>query len=152
MPRSTSTSADSGRANQITAKRGGRINERQVRLFRKGVLSTALPIDPPKAWNPIRWSFLSLIIGVSLLIVSPQSMFVSVCLFLACFVLSAIAIANRRLASGVTMMILLFTAPAICVVVRNVTDGGKDIEKGVIKLEEQRNNRPTGGHSQLFGL
>jgi hypothetical protein len=141
MPRSTSTSADFGRANQINAKRGRSINERQVRPFRKGVLPTALPIDPPKAWNPIGWSFLSLIIGVGLLIVSPQSMFVSVCLFLACFVLSAIAIANRRLASGVTMMILLFTVPAICVVARNLTNGGKDIEKGVIKLEEQRSNR-----------
>ena len=97
-----------------------------------------VPEDRRKGWTSVIWSFLFLTTGVVLLIFLPGAIFVSIPLFLACFVVSIFAIANRRFVSGVLMLILLFTVPAICVVARILNDGGKDIEKGVLKLEEKR--------------
>jgi hypothetical protein len=94
--------------------------------------------DRRKGWNLILFSFLFLTAGVVLLFVSPGSIFVSVALFLACFVLSIFTIANRRFVSGVTMLILVFTVPAVFLIARILNDGGKDIEKGVIKLESEK--------------
>ena len=84
------------------------------------------------------FSFLFLIAGVILLFVSPGSIFVSVALFLACFILSIFTIANRRFVSGVIMLVLLFTIPAVFLIARILNDGGKDIERGVIKLEGEK--------------
>ena len=94
--------------------------------------------DRRKGWNLIIFSFLFLIAGVVLLFVSPGSIVVSVALFLACFVLSIFTIANRRFVSGAIMLVLLFTVPAVFLIARILNDGGKDIERGVIKLEGEK--------------
>src|SRR5260221_5074981 len=67
------------------------------------------PLKQGKGWNPSPWSFLCLLLGVILLCVHPGFIFVSAPLFLACFVLSIIAMARHRVASGVLMMIAVFT-------------------------------------------
>ena len=67
-----------------------------------------------KEWNPSLWSFLCLFVGVILLFVSPAFLFISGPLFLACFVLSIIAMAKRRVLSGVIMMVLVFIIPPLC--------------------------------------
>ena len=94
--------------------------------------------DRRKGWNLIMFSFLFLIAGVVLFFVSPGSILLSVALFLACFVLSIFTIANRRFVSGVMMLVLLFTVPAVFLIARILNDGGKDIEKGVIKLQGEK--------------
>ncbi len=95
-------------------------------------------LDRRKGPNLSIWSSICLVAGVVLLIISPQSLLVPISLFLACFILSIFAIANRRFVSGVIMIILLFTVPAICFLARILNNGGKEIEKGVIKLEEEK--------------
>lgn len=67
-----------------------------------------------KEWNPSLWSFLCLFVGVILLFVSPAFLVISGPLFLACFVLSIIAMAKRRVLSGVIMMVLVFIIPPLC--------------------------------------
>jgi hypothetical protein len=69
-----------------------------------------------------------------LLLVSPGFIFISVPLFLACFVLSIIAMAKHHVASGIIMMILVFTAPPICILgVFAIA-----VSKGVQKVEEDK--------------
>jgi len=36
------------------------------------------------------------------------------------------------------MLVLLFTVPAVFLIARILNDGGKDIEKGVIKLQGEK--------------
>jgi hypothetical protein len=67
-----------------------------------------------KDWNPSVWSFLCLIVGVILLFVSPALLIIAGPLFLACFVLSIIAMAKRRVFTGVLMMVLVFIIPPVC--------------------------------------
>jgi hypothetical protein len=67
-----------------------------------------------KEWNPSVWSFLCLVVGVILLFVSPALLIIAGPLFLACFVLSIIAMAKRRVFSGVLMMVLVFIIPPVC--------------------------------------
>jgi hypothetical protein len=76
-------------------------------------------IRVPAIWqkdcNPTVWSFLFLVAGIVLLIFSPDFIFVSVPLFLTSFALSVIAVAKRRAASGIMMMILAFIVPPVCI-------------------------------------
>jgi hypothetical protein len=73
-----------------------------------------VPVDRQRDWNPSVWSFLCLVAGIVLLFISPGFIFISAPLFLACFVLSIIAMAKHHVASGVIMMILVLTVPPIC--------------------------------------
>jgi hypothetical protein len=66
-----------------------------------------------KDWNPSVWSFLCLVMAIVLLFFSPGFILISAPLFLACFVLSIIAMAKHHVASGVIMMILVLTAAPI---------------------------------------
>jgi hypothetical protein len=79
----------------------------------------AVPLTPvasaKKEWNPSLWSLLCLIVGVVLLFFSPLMLFISGPLFLACFILSIIAMTKRRVLSGVLMMLAVFTIPPLCV-------------------------------------
>jgi hypothetical protein len=93
-----------------------------------------VPVDLQKDWNPSVWSFLCLVVGIILLIISPGFIFISGPLFLACFVLSIIAMARHHVASGVIMMILVLTAPPICILgVFAIA-----VSKGVQKVEQDK--------------
>jgi hypothetical protein len=96
--------------------------------------SFKVPADRQKDWNPSVWSFLCLVAGIVLLIVSPGFIFISAPLFLACFVLSIIAMARHHVVSGIIMMLLVFTAPPICIlgVFANA------FSKGIQKVEEDK--------------
>lgn len=93
-----------------------------------------VPAYRQKDWNPSVWSFLCLIAGIVLLFVSPGFIFISVPLFLACFVLSIIAMAKHHVASGIIMMILVFTVAPICV----IGSFAFALSKGVQKVEHDR--------------
>src|SRR5262249_41249240 len=53
-------------------------------------------------------------VGVILLFLSPALIIVAAPPFLACFILSIIAMAKRRVLSGVIMMVLVFIIPPVC--------------------------------------
>ena len=94
----------------------------------------SVPAHRQKDWNPSVGSFLCLVVGIVLLLVSPVFIFISVPLFLACFVLSIIAMAKHHVASGIIMMILVLTAPPICILgVFAVA-----VSKGVQKVDEDK--------------
>ena len=83
------------------------------------IASPLMPTMPPKqgkGWNPSPWSFLCLLLGVILLCINPGFIFVSGPLFLACFVLSIIAMARHRVVSGVLMMIAVCTVAPLTTV------------------------------------
>jgi hypothetical protein len=93
-----------------------------------------VPADRQKDWNPSFWSFLCLIAGIVLLIVSPGFILISAPLFLACFVLSIIAMARHHVISGIIMMILAFTVPPICI----IGVFANAFSKGIQKVEEDK--------------
>jgi hypothetical protein len=71
-------------------------------------------VKKEKGWNPSPWSLLCLVIGAVLLCIHPSFIFISAPLFLACLVLSIIAMARHRVVSGVLMMIAVCTiAPLV---------------------------------------
>jgi hypothetical protein len=85
-----------------------------------------------KGWNPSPWSFLCLLLGVILLCVNPGFIFISGPLFLACFVLSIIAMARHRVVSGVLMMIAVCTvAPltTVAVFVHSISSSIKSVRE-----------------------
>jgi hypothetical protein len=96
------------------------------------VLSISAPLK--KEWNPSIWPFLCLCLGVILLLLSPGFVFFAAPLFLACFVLSIIAMAKHRVVSGVLMMILVFTVAPLC----TIGVFAYAVSKGVQKVQEQR--------------
>jgi hypothetical protein len=53
--------------------------------------------------------------GIAVLIVSSDFIFVSVPLFLSCFGLAIVALARRYVITGIIMLILAFTIPPACV-------------------------------------
>ena len=93
-----------------------------------------VPAGRQKNWNPSIWSFFCLVAGIVLLFVSPGFIFVSAPLFLACFVLSIIAMARDRVASGAIMMILVFIIPPICI----LGIFASAFSKSVQKVEEEK--------------
>jgi energy-coupling factor transporter transmembrane protein EcfT len=119
----------------------------------------AATLKQGKGWNPSPWSFLCLLLGVVLLCVHPGFIFVSAPLFLACFVLSIIAMARHRVASGVLMMIAVFTiAPfvTIAVFVHSVSSSIKSAQEekvqALAKLTfEQVKGYRDGGYMYLKG-
>ncbi len=71
--------------------------------------SPTVAASTKRDWNPSVWCLLCLIIGVALLFVSPKLVIVAAPLFLACFILSIIAIAKGRVLIGALLMVLVFT-------------------------------------------
>jgi hypothetical protein len=118
------------------------------------------PLKQGKGWNPSPWSFLCLLLGVILLCVHPGFIFVSAPLFLACFVLSIIAMARHRVASGVLMMIAVFTvAPfaTLTVFVHSVSSSIKSVQEEKVQalakltFEDVKGYR-EGGYMSLKGI
>jgi len=93
-----------------------------------------VPASPKKDWNPSVWSFLCLLLGVVLLLVSPGFVIFSGPLFLACFILSIIAMAMHQILSGVLMMILVFTVAPLCTIVVFTNAAAT----GIKKVEEEK--------------
>ena len=102
-----------------------------------------MEVPPPtpsgkKNWNPSIWSFLCLLVGVILLFLSPAFLVIAAPLFLACFVLSIIAMAKRRVLSGVIMMVLVFVIPPLCL----IGMFSHAVNKSIKKTAEQRRAVP----------
>jgi hypothetical protein len=119
----------------------------------------AAPVKKAKGWNPSPWSLLCLVLGAILLCVHPGFIFISAPLFLACFVLSIIAMARHRVVSGVLMMIAVFTvAPfgSLAVFVHSVSTSIRSIQEqktqALTKLTfEEVNGYRDGGFMYLKG-
>jgi hypothetical protein len=98
-----------------------------------------------KDWNPSFWSLLSLTFGLILLFVSPALIVIAAPVFLACFILSIIAMAKRRVLSGVLMPALqALTDGYFVYIVEDASSGASLIADGVaLRRIEQAGGVPV---------
>ena len=109
--------------------------------------------DPPprrvaskrKDWNPSFWSFICLIFGVILLFVSPVLIIIAAPVFLTCFILSIIAMAKRRVLSGLLVPALqALTDGYFVYIVEDASSGTSPIAQGVgLRRIEQAGGVPV---------